>query len=668
MVGLDKESRSRQRKGPDIRKPLVVLRHYDLDESQKAELQIWKKSIQTGVEKEEEEEHHLQEALTKNELGAGAAQVYIPTPDASKLLYNYDQLYYRPFHRPKTLIRFSAQLEDCIGCPYNLDEVDDEWLNSYNASIQMENLESNLSIDAFESLMAVLEKMVAEKPIGESPTLAEFEQATDSEIARTEAVAKARPAVYEHWKERSQARGGRTVRPTLRTEEESLNPETDPYVCFRKREIKQLRKTRKTDNQSLDKLQRLRREMEMARRLLELVAQREMLRKQVLSYEHAVFEQRVTVRKLKKKLGLPLDKDEPSPGKKREKSGYKLMIPIGKLRQAGKLSEGLQDSNRVDFYQPGLEYQEAYEVAKRQKLEDETNGWADVKEDPYIIPPPSYTNPGQQYWTADLPVTLESTLDRAPSSSVRISRGRRRVGRGGRVIFDRYTPRSDRTLVSNVPDFMYFDSDRSSDDGIIDNDDDSAWRREERWRHDNFSDDDDDDIVELDDSPSIMAYRAFYLGATTEAEYRNLVNQPTFKAQFFAAPSTPAERASHVPLPPPQVMKAPSATSLSGSSTTPQGLPQTPAAVAAQKARRGTSKGASTPQPDNQAHSNKVPTPSPQKRGSIKSGSQPPAESVDPRQQSVNAMLAEAQRRAQNTAMLIQQYKQTECYDLARII
>ena len=57
----------------------------------------------------------------------------------------------------------------------------------------------------------------------------------------------------------------------------------------------------------------------MARKLLELVAQREMLRKQALTYEHAVFEQRVTVRKLKKKLGLPLEKDERSPGKKREK-------------------------------------------------------------------------------------------------------------------------------------------------------------------------------------------------------------------------------------------------------------------------------------------------------------------------------------------------------------
>ena len=105
----------------------------------------------------------MQEALTKNQLGAGAAHVYIPTPDASKLRDDHDKFYNRPFHRPKTLIRFSTQLEDCIGCPYNIDETDDEWLNSYNSSIQMENLESNLSEDAFEILMAVLEKLVGER-------------------------------------------------------------------------------------------------------------------------------------------------------------------------------------------------------------------------------------------------------------------------------------------------------------------------------------------------------------------------------------------------------------------------------------------------------------------------------------------------------------------------
>ena len=179
------------------------------------------------------------------------------------------------------------------------------------------------------------------------------------------------------------------------------------------------------------------------------------------------------------------------------------MIPLGKLRQAGKLSEALQDSNRADFYQPGLEYQEAYEVAKRQKLDDEANGWTDAKENPYIIPSPSYLNPAQQYWINDLPVSLEPTLDRAPSSSYRLARGRRRVGRGGRVMFDRYTPRASRILMSTVPDSMYIDSDRSSEADMNDDDgEESIWRRDERWRHDNFSDDEDEEIVELDDTPT----------------------------------------------------------------------------------------------------------------------------------------------------------------------
>ncbi|TPX35576.1 hypothetical protein SmJEL517_g02142 [Synchytrium microbalum] len=643
---MSQQPKQRGRKGPDLRRSLVVLRWNDVADLN--ELHSWKRvaGLSTGVEKEEEEEHHLQEALTKNQLGNNAAQVYIPVPDASVIRDDAARFYSKIFHRPKTMIRFSTQLEDCIGCPYNLDEVDDEWLNSYNASIQMENLESNLSEDIFEKLMWVLDKLCSDKVIGEPPTLEEFEAATDSEIARTDAISKARPLVYEHWKKRSNERGNRPVNATLRGEEQSLNPDTDPYVCFRRREVKQMRKTRKTDNQSLDKLQRLRKEMEMAKRLIELVAQREVLRKDALSFEHAVFEQRVVVRRLKKKLGLPIDRDERSPSKKREKAGYKLMIPLGKLRRAGEMSKSLQDA-AGDYYQPGQEYQEAYEVSKRQKLDDEAGGWFDAKEEPYIVPAPTQNVP-RHYWVDDLPVAL---VENPPASSYRIPRGRRRVGRGGRVMFDRHVPRSERISWDEppVPDALYVDNDRNVEEEI--------WRREERWRHDNFSDDEDEEPQEIEDNPHNMAYRAFYLGATTEIEYRNLVNQPTFKAQFFASPSTPAERAAIIPQPPPQIIKAPSATTgVTGNSPVPTGLPQP--LVAAQKNRRpgvGNGTKGSTPTPDIPV---KAPTPSPQKRGSTKAGSAPPPEqNLDPRQQNVHAMLAEAQRRAQNTAMLLQQYK-----------
>ena len=50
--------------------------------------------------------------------------------------------------------------------------------------------------------------------------------------------------VYPHWKSRREDREGRTVSPYLNFDETNDN---DPYVCFRRREVKQIRKTRKTD-------------------------------------------------------------------------------------------------------------------------------------------------------------------------------------------------------------------------------------------------------------------------------------------------------------------------------------------------------------------------------------------------------------------------------------
>jgi hypothetical protein len=158
-----------------------------------------------------------------------------------------------------------------------------------------------------------------------------------------------------------------------------------------------------------------------------------------------------------------------------------------------------------------------------------------------------------------------------------------------------------------------------------------------------------------------MAYRAFYLGATTELEYRQLVNQPTLKAQFFAAASTPQERAAQAPPPPPQVINAgPPTLASSGpvasASPAPANGPST-TGLAGQKQKRQ-SKGVTTPTPDG-SQAAKAPTPSPSKRNSKAQPPAPPPEPVDSRAASVRLMLAEAQRQAQQTQVIMQTYKQS---------
>lgn len=84
----------------------------------------------------------------------------------------------------------------------------------------------------------------------------------------------------------------------------------DPYVCFRRREVRQIRKTRGRDAQSADKLRRLRKELEDARQLVAMVRQREMARKELFSMERQIFTQRSEVKDMKRKLGIKDDDED----------------------------------------------------------------------------------------------------------------------------------------------------------------------------------------------------------------------------------------------------------------------------------------------------------------------------------------------------------------------
>jgi enhancer of polycomb-like protein len=84
----------------------------------------------------------------------------------------------------------------------------------------------------------------------------------------------------------------------------------DPYVCFRRREVRQIRKTRGRDAQSAEKLRRLRKELEDARQLVAFVRQRELARKEMLHIERQIFLQRSQVKDMKRKLGVKDDDED----------------------------------------------------------------------------------------------------------------------------------------------------------------------------------------------------------------------------------------------------------------------------------------------------------------------------------------------------------------------
>ena len=115
--------------------------------------------------------------------------------------------------------------------------------------------------------------------------------------------------IYDHWQSRRTATGNRSLAPRLKFETGQETDDSDPYVCFRRRELRQIRKTRNRDAQSAEKLRKLRMELETARGMLLMVKKREQLRKESLEIDRLVFEQRLALRDTKRKLGVKGDED-----------------------------------------------------------------------------------------------------------------------------------------------------------------------------------------------------------------------------------------------------------------------------------------------------------------------------------------------------------------------
>lgn len=76
-----------------------------------------------------------------------------------------------------------------------------------------------------------------------------------------------------------------------------------PYVCFRRREVKVARKTRRTDTQTIERLVRLKSDLTSAQELLNKVLEREKCKREAVLAEKRMFETRVQMRELKRKLG-----------------------------------------------------------------------------------------------------------------------------------------------------------------------------------------------------------------------------------------------------------------------------------------------------------------------------------------------------------------------------
>jgi hypothetical protein len=130
------------------------------------------------------------------------------------------------------------------------------------------------------------------------------------QLARLKLFAR---VLFAHWKERRRKRDGHHIIPQLdvclcicarldsHTSQYDESREDNPYVCFRRREAKTVRKTRRSETQNHDRLLRLRGDLNSARELLQSVLDREVAKCSLLREEGLAFEARVVLRELKRK-------------------------------------------------------------------------------------------------------------------------------------------------------------------------------------------------------------------------------------------------------------------------------------------------------------------------------------------------------------------------------
>lgn len=281
--------------------PLPVLREDQIDPNEYESLTT-ESQIATGVEQAEENEYHLQAALK----GVGqSTDTEIPVPPPQKSEVNYEELYPTPYVEPRNYIKFSETVEETLSILYDMTTEDEEYLKLYNAKWTGN---TQLSEDDFERIMEVFEDTAAEQApfAAVDNTVVPFEvmvQAMNQVLPGKLIQAHAKN-VYEYWKTRRQASGNKPLHPALKFETHQEHDDMDPYVCFRRREVRQTRKTRARDAQVSDKLKKLRKELEDARQLVVFSHQREIFKKELLSSDRVIFEQRASLKDTKVRLGI----------------------------------------------------------------------------------------------------------------------------------------------------------------------------------------------------------------------------------------------------------------------------------------------------------------------------------------------------------------------------
>jgi len=248
----------------DFAKPIPIYREYEISALQNfPAVTRMVQDIPTGMEKNEEKELHLIKAMDGGQP--------IPVPEVEPAAYNLTN-----YLMPKQLIKYHPFPLDEDGPDYDADSEDELFLKKQSGGI-------HIDIDQFEKMIGIFENSSTRKVLTQDEAKRLF---PDDIIVAL--------CVYEYWLYK-RLRLKHPLIPTIPTEDR-LTKNT-AYVAFRKRIDKRVtRRNRRNDENSYYRMLRIKADLEKTAQILEMVKQREILKRDFLKSDIELLDLRYKAR------------------------------------------------------------------------------------------------------------------------------------------------------------------------------------------------------------------------------------------------------------------------------------------------------------------------------------------------------------------------------------
>ncbi|VFQ78060.1 unnamed protein product [Cuscuta campestris] len=372
----------------------------------------------------------------------------IPTPE-SVIVDTYERDYLPNFAQPTSYIHARgarAELGEFV--EYDLDNEDEDWLQEFNKErkpLPAETLEMILfKLEVLDHKTRERAGVINPTFASPIPVLLSFDAAVEAlqSVSTTYGVFQ---SIYSYWKEKRE----RWLKPVLRRLQPppSVN-DTNPYNVFRPREkahrLHTRRMQRRENNvQSFEKLRQVRRNLEQAKSILDTLVKREEKKRDLMESE-------ISLQRLQMQ----------------HKNDTELLKDIFTLHgfhsfpsMAGSSEDEFVDSDDADIchpynqpsvavhnlpsMDPKVRFASTGSMRRKFKHRQAPTGWLHnlVQGEPVLL----FTKPLDPECLAAAGITtppppLTSLSTPTASSSTPSSNFRGRIGRGGRLVFDRWNP------------------------------------------------------------------------------------------------------------------------------------------------------------------------------------------------------------------------------------